>query len=46
MSDWILLLWVASVGAAFLIGRWNGIREFDRQMVEAGLLPPQESRDK
>ena len=40
MSELVIVLWIASVGAAFLVGRWRGIMEFDRQMVEAGLLPP------
>lgn len=39
---WILLLIVA--GVSFWAGRWNGILEFDRQMVEAGLLPKKKTQ--
>jgi len=41
---WMLLIGVAF--ASFLAGRRDGIREFDKQMVEAGLLPPKDSDDR
>lgn len=35
--------WVFVVGfglVCFLVGRWRGIRDFDKAMVDAGHLPP------
>ena len=44
MSDFQIVCWIATVLIAFLLGRWDGIRTFDRKMVEAGLLPPIKGR--
>lgn len=35
--------WVFVVGfglVCFIVGRWRGIRDFDKAMVQAGHLPP------
>ena len=43
MNELYIVLWIASVGVAYLAGRWDGIKTFERKMVEAGLLPPREA---
>jgi hypothetical protein len=42
MSDWATVLLILCSGAAYLLGRWRGIKDFEKQMVERGLLPPKE----
>lgn len=45
MSEGFLLLLVLVSGVCYLVGRWDGIRKFDNEMVKAGLLPPRPDRD-
>lgn len=42
MSDWYTVLLLGCSGAAFLLGRWRGIKDFEAEMVKKGLLPPNE----
>ncbi len=39
MSEWYWILLLIVAGVSFLVGRWKGIWDFDKAMVEAGLLP-------
>jgi len=40
MNEWYWILLIAVAGASFLFGRWRGIRDFEKEMVEAGYLEP------
>lgn len=42
MSDWHAVLLFAVGLGCFLLGRWRGIKDFEKQMVDRGLLPPEE----
>ena len=39
MNEWYWALLIIVAGVSFLVGRWAGIKAFDKAMVEAGLLP-------
>ena len=41
MSDWSFVALLVCSGVAFLVGRWRGIKDFEAEMVQKGLLPPE-----
>ena len=34
MNDWYLVLLFAVAGVAFLVGRWRGIRDYEKALAE------------
>ena len=34
MNDWYLVLLFAVAGVAFLVGRWRGIRDYEKALKE------------
>ena len=40
-----ILSLIVTAGISFLIGRWKGIKDFEKEMVKADLLPPNTKED-
>ena len=44
MSDWYWVLLFAVAGVSFLVGRWRGIRDFEKKLDEIEAIRDEEAR--